>query len=43
MSAALKPEKTDYFYYALDPDIGEHRFFKTADEFNRFLASVDYD
>ncbi len=42
MSAAMKPESTDYFYYALDPEIGEHRFFKDADSFNRFVATVDY-
>lgn len=42
MSAALKPESTDYFYYALDPEIGEHRFFKTAAEHESFLNTVDY-
>lgn len=43
MSAAMKPESTDYFYYALDPEIGEHRFFKNSSDFDRFVETVDYN
>lgn len=38
IQAALNPEKTDYFYYALGDD-NVHHFFKNYDEMQRFLAS----
>lgn len=40
--AALKPATTDYLYYALDTATGTHKFFKTAAEFNAFVATQDY-
>ena len=40
IQAALNPEKTDYFYYALGDD-NVHHFFKNYDEMQRFLASQD--
>ena len=39
--AAMSPEQTDYYYYALAKD-GNHRFFTNYTEFSRFLASSDY-
>lgn len=42
MAAALKPDETNYFYYALDPDLGEHRFFRYEDDFYDFLDTVSY-
>ena len=41
IDAALFPEETDYYYYALGKD-GKHRFFSQYSDFNRFLASADY-
>lgn len=35
--------KTDYYYYALDTATGTHKFFKTAGEFNAFVATQNYD
>ncbi len=40
--AALYPENTSYFYYALDTDAGVHRFFTNETEFNSFVASQNY-
>ena len=42
INAALYPETTSYFYYALDTATGEHRFFTNEDEFNNFVATQDY-
>lgn len=39
LRAALQPEETDYYYYALDTD-GTHYFTRTLDEHNAFLASL---
>ena len=39
--AAMSPEESDYYYYALTKD-GKHRFFTNYSEFSRFLASSDY-
>ena len=36
--AALEPEKTNYFYYALGDD-NTHSFFRTLDEQQRFLRT----
>jgi len=42
ITAALKPATTDYIYYALDTATGTHKFFKTASEFNAFVATQTY-
>ena len=39
--AALAPEETGYYYYALAKD-SKHRFFENYTEFSRFLSSSDY-
>ncbi|MBQ9493835.1 MAG: endolytic transglycosylase MltG [Oscillibacter sp.] len=41
MYAALVPDETDYYYYALGKD-NKHRFFTNYSEFSRFLSSSDY-
>ena len=41
IQAALEPESTNYYYYALGKD-GHHQFFRTLDEHNRFLNSDQY-
>ena len=41
IQAALNPEKTSYYYYALHKD-KTHRFFKTYEEHNKFTASDEY-
>ncbi|MDD3347126.1 endolytic transglycosylase MltG [Oscillibacter sp.] len=41
IEAALEPDTTDYYYYALGKD-GKHRFSKTLQEHNAFLKSADY-
>jgi UPF0755 protein len=40
--AALNPERTAYYYYALDTETGEHRFFSYAWEFDAFVATQNY-
>jgi UPF0755 protein len=40
--AALQPSDTKYYYYALDTATGTHKFFKTAGEFNAFVATQNY-
>ena len=40
LKAALDPLDTGYYFYALDPSIHEHKFFKTYDEHKNFLASL---
>lgn len=42
INAALNPESTGYYYYALDTATGEHRFFTNETEFNNFVATQDY-
>ncbi|MBR4211715.1 MAG: endolytic transglycosylase MltG, partial [Oscillibacter sp.] len=39
--AALSPEESDYYYYALAKD-SKHRFFSNYTDFSRFLSSSDY-
>jgi UPF0755 protein len=39
--AALQPEETSYYYYALSTS-GTHKFFKTYDEFLEFVNSEEY-
>ena len=40
LNAALAPENTEYYYYALDPSTGEHKFFKTYKAHQNFLESL---
>ncbi len=40
--AALYPENTSFYYYALDTATGLHRFFTNAYEFNNFVATQSY-
>ena len=40
IKAALAPEKTDYFYYALGDD-EKHHFFKTYEEMQSFMATQE--
>ena len=41
LNAALVPEDTDYYFYALDPEINEHHFSSTQSEHDNFLASLE--
>lgn len=41
--AALNPSSTNYYFYALDTETGTHKFFKTANEFNAFVATQSYE
>ena len=41
LQAALNPDETEYYYYALDPETNEHHFSKTLEEHEDFLASLD--
>ncbi len=40
LNAALSPESTEYYYYALDPSTGSHKFFKTYKAHQNFLESL---
>lgn len=40
LNAALAPENTEYYYYALDPEAGVHKFFKTYKAHQNFLESL---
>ena len=40
LNAALSPEITEYYYYALDPSTGSHKFFKTYKGHQNFLESL---
>ena len=40
IQAALNPDSTDYFYYALGDD-GKHHFFQTYDQLQSFLATQE--
>jgi len=42
INAALFPDSTGYFFYALDTATGTHRFFTNETEFNNFVATQDY-
>lgn len=39
IQAALAPADTDYYYYALDHDLGMHHFSKTKAEHDKFVES----
>lgn len=41
IEAALEPEQTDYYYYALGKD-GKHHFFATLSEHTAFVNSSEY-
>ena len=41
--AALQPSSTNYMYYALNTATGQHEFFTSADAFNAFVATQNYD
>ena len=43
INAALNPESTGYYYYALDTATGSHRFFTNETEFNNFVATQNYE
>ena len=41
LNAALDPDDTDYYYYAMDPDTGAHHFSEDEDAHNEFLDSLE--
>lgn len=41
--AALQPDSTNYMFYALNTATGEHEYFTSADAFNAFVATQNYD
>lgn len=41
LNAALDPDDTDYYFYAMDPDTGAHHFSETEAGHNDFLASLE--
>ncbi len=41
LNAALVPEDTNYYYYALNPATNRHHFTRTYDEHLAFLGSLD--
>ena len=42
IKAALNPESTSFYYYALDTETGTHRFFTNEWDFNNFVATQNY-
>ncbi len=42
IKAALNPESTNYYFYALNTETGRHEFFTTAEEFDAFVATQSY-
>lgn len=42
IKAALSPDSTGYYYYALDAETGSHRFFANYSEFNAFVETQNY-
>ena len=40
LDAALDPDSTPYYYYALNPNTGEHKFSETLAEHDAFLDSL---
>ena len=42
LQAALNPNQTDYYFYALDTETGRHRFFNNQEEFDTFVATQSY-
>jgi len=41
LKAALNPANSDYYFYVLDPAQGSHKFSKTLDEHNAFIAGLE--
>ncbi len=42
ITAVLKPNTTNNYYYALDEAAGTHRFFTNSSDFNAFVATQSY-
>ena len=42
INAALYPQETDFYYYALDTETGTHRFFSSSGEHEAFVATQNY-
>ena len=42
IKAALQPQSTNYYYYALDAETGTHRFFTNYSDHQAFVASQNY-
>ncbi len=42
IKAALNPMESDYLYYALDTEAGEHKFFHDYNSFTAFAATQNY-
>ncbi len=42
IQAALDPENTGYYYYALDTETGTHRFFTNSADHEAFVATQNY-
>ena len=42
IKAALYPNNTGYYFYALDTETGTHRFFTNESEFDYFVSTQDY-
>ncbi len=42
IKAALNPESTNYYFYALNTETGRHEFFTNAEDFNDFVATQNY-
>lgn len=43
INAALQPQTTDYYYYALDTESGTHRFFTNLADQQSFAATQNYE
>lgn len=43
LRAAMRPESTSYYFYALDTEAGTHKFFRSSGEFDAFVATQNYD
>lgn len=42
IKAALNPESTNYYFYALNTETGKHEFFTNAEDFDAFVATQNY-
>ena len=43
INAALNPGQSEYYYYALDTETGTHQFFKTYQDFQKFVLTQTYE
>ncbi len=41
LQAALNPAQTNYYFYVLNPAMGEHKFSETLEEHNAFIATLE--